>query len=126
MSRKIAPITTQKLFNSESISASGSSISDAIDLRLMAPNGIFSIQYAVSGDGTAKFEYKLCSTETGDFVEPSGASDIASSITKNSGPGSDGKDIVTFQPELAPFLKIAVTETGGANSITVSLWLNTQ
>jgi hypothetical protein len=126
MSRKVAPIITTKLFSAEAITASGSATSEAIDLRLHAPNGIFSIQYAVTGDGTAKFEYKLCSTENGDYIEPSTASDIASSIVKTSGPGSDGKDIVSFTPELAPFMKIVVTETGTAQAIAVSLWLNIQ
>jgi hypothetical protein len=124
--RKVAPITTFKLFSAEAILASGSATSEAIDLRLHAPNGIFSIQYAVTGDGTVKFEYNLGSTETGDFVEPSTASDIASSIVKTSGPGSDGKDIVSFTPELAPFMKIVVTETGTAEAVAVTLWLNIQ
>lgn len=33
------------------------------------------------------------------------------------------KDIVTFEPELAPYMKIRVTETGGAAAVVVSIWI---
>ena len=120
------PITTFQLFTGTSISANGSLTSKAVDLRRIASNGLFSVYYAITGDGTAKIEYLLCSTETGTYLEPSTASDIGSSLTKTSGPGSDGKNVIAFEPELAPFLKIKITETGTAQAITPNLWLNVQ
>lgn len=126
MSRTINPITVQKLFIGTSIAASGSLTSAIVDLRNAAANGLFSVYFVITGDGTAKIEYLLCSTEEGTFIEPSTASDIATGQTKTSGPGSDGKSLVAFEPELAPFLRIKITETGASSAITPNLWLNVQ
>jgi len=120
------PITTFKLFTGTSIAASGSLTSEVVDLRRIANNGLFSAYFIITGDGTAKVEYLLCATENGTYIEPSTASDIASSQTKTSGPGSDGVVLVSFEPELAPFMKIKITETGTAQAITPNLWLNVQ
>ncbi len=121
------PITTYKLFDAVSVTASSVSTSVAVDLRTSCPKGLFSVQYAVSGDGTVKFEYNLCSTENGNYVQPSTSVDIKSNITKTSGPGADGKDFLPIEePELAPFMKIVVTETGAASTAVVSFWLNVQ
>lgn len=122
--RKIAII---KLFDAQTILASGNSSQpgEGIDLQRFAQNGFFSVQYLITGDGTAKIEYNL-SHDGATYIEPTGSTDIGSSLTKTTGPGSDGKDILTFSPELSRFLKIKVTETGGAQSIVVTLWLAIQ
>jgi len=122
-------ITTQKLFIGTSIAANTSlTLPDGagIDLRRAAPNGVFSVYFKITGDGTAKVEYLLSSEEYGPFIEPSSASDVTTGQTKTSGPGSDGIDLVVFQPEIAPFMKIKITETGTASAITPNLWLNMQ
>ena len=111
-------IQTKLIFNAQEIAAGGNAVSDAINLQGI--DGYFSIQVALTGDGTAKFEY-LMSNNNSDFLEPSSASDIATGHTKTSGPGADGKDIYAFDPDLAKFMKIKVTETGGANTITVTV-----
>ncbi len=117
-------ITTFKLFTGTSIAASGSLASEAVDLRRCAPNGVFSVYFIITGDGTAKIEYLLCPTENGAYIEPS--TDIASSQTKTSGPDANGINLVSFNPELAPFMKIKITETGASSAITPNLWLNVQ
>lgn len=119
-------ITTRKLFIGTSIAASGNLVSEVVDLRRCAPNGVFSVYFIITGDGTAKIEYLVCSEENGAYIEPSTATDIATGQTKTSGPGSNGVNFVSFEPELTPFLKIKITETGAANAITPNLWLNTQ
>ena len=126
MARNVNPITTYKLFTGTSIAASGSLTSVIVDLRNAAPNGLFSVYLIMAGSGTAKVEYLLCMTEEGTFLEPSTASDIASSQTATSGPGSDGKTLISFEPELAPFMRIRITETGASQAITPSLWLSVQ
>jgi hypothetical protein len=118
-------ITTFKTHDGVTIALSGSSTSSEINLSSYRPNGYFSIQVALTGDGTAKFEYLLSNDGT-NYLEPSSASDIGTGLTKTGGPGSDGKEIYSFSPELAKHMKIKVTETGGANSITVTVTLSLQ
>lgn len=122
-----------KVFDAVTVALSANSTSSIIDLAMpttrpllaLAGSGYFSLQIQVTGDGTAKFEYLLSNDGT-NFLEPSSATDIASGITKTSGPGSDGKDIFSFAPLLANFIQIKVTETAGANSIIISAWLAVQ
>jgi hypothetical protein len=106
-----------KIFDGETVSAGSSATSAAVNLKNL--EGYFSLSVEVSGDGTCKFEY-LLSDDGSTFYEPSGASDIASSITKSSGPGSDGKDKFSFDPQLAMQMKVRITETGSTNSVTVT------
>lgn len=117
--------TVQPIFNNEVIALSANALypasgSPGIDIE--RAEGFFSLQVTVAGDGTAKFEY-LLSNDGVDYFEPSSASDIASGQLKTSGPGSDGKDLFSFSPEPAKYLKIKATETAGANSITVTAHL---
>ena len=112
-----------KVVDAQTIAASGTYTSSAISLAVDV--GVYSLQYAVTGDGTCKIEYNLTNNYT-TYLEPSTAVDIASGLTKTSGPGSDGSDIVSFTPLPATSMKIKVTETGGANSVTISAWLATQ
>lgn len=110
------------IFAGQEIAASGSSTSAKIDLAAFPIQGYFSLQFIVTGDGTCKFEY-LTSNDGVDYVDPSGASDIASSQTKTSGSGSDGKDQVSFSPLVTRYMKIKCTETGTSDSVTVSAHL---
>jgi len=112
-----------KVVDAQTIAAGGSYTSAAISLAVDV--GVYSLQFAVSGSGTAKFEYNITNDYT-TYLEPSTAVDIASGITATSGPGSDGKDIVSFSPLPAASIKIVVTETGTTNTTTVSAWLATQ
>ena len=113
----VMEIRYKETHDGTSIAASGSSTSDVIDLGTKYPEGFFSLQITLTGDGTAKVEYLLSNDGT-NFLEPSEADDILSSFTKISGPGSDGKDMFSFTPMLARFMKIKCTETAGANAIT--------
>lgn len=53
------------------------------------------------------------------MIEPAGASDAATGLTA-------GNAAASFNPVLSPFLKIKATETGGAQGVGLSLWLNVQ
>ncbi len=83
------------------------------------------LQVLLSGSGTAKFEYQL-SNDCVNYVEPASASDIATGFTGSSGPGGDGRGFYSFSPEPAKCMKIAVTETGTSNSVTVTVDLMIQ
>ena len=121
---KQASVTSTTVINAQTVVKSGTYTSSAIDLSNV--RGYFSLYYAITGDGTAKFEY-LFSSDDSTFLEPSGGSDVATGLTKTSGPGADGKDVTAFSPFMwGKRMKIKVTETGGVNSITVTAILNIQ
>lgn len=110
-------IEVYKLFSAETIALSASATSAAVNVQQRS--GIFSIQYTFTGTGTAKLEY-LVSLDGVTYTEPSEALDIASGL-------SAGTDVVSFAPVLAPFIKIKITETGGANAVVfTSLFLAVQ
>ena len=116
-----------------SISASASSTSSAIDLaelvgdnsRAIRPDGFFSLQYTITGDGTAKIEYLLSNDET-TWVEPDAATDIATGLVKTSGAGGDGKGFVSWTQDVSKSMKIKVTETGTSSAVTAVLVLAVQ
>lgn len=113
-------IHTLLLFNAAAILAGADSESTVLDLDAgYHAAGFFSLQVALTGDGTAKIEY-LLSNDGVNYLEPSSGADIILAHTKISGPGGDGKDIYSFQPEIARYMKIKITETGGADAIAVT------
>lgn len=116
----LRPITTMKLFDAEALLASGTADSVAIDLRQIAQNYNFSAEYTTTGTGTTKIEYLLCSTIDGTYINA--GTDIGATLAA-------GHDILPFasgEPELAPFMKIRITEDGGVNAVAVTLHLNIQ
>jgi len=114
-------LNTKLIFDSETITAGADSTTSAIDLNKWRPEGYFSIQVVLTGAGTAKIEYLLSNDGT-NYLEPSTGVDIVLAHTATSGPGADGDDIYVFEPEVARYLKIKITETGGASIIaTVTL-----
>ena len=118
MSLTITPIMAQ-----ETIAASGDSTGGVvIDLQDKRIEGFFSVYVEMVGDGTAKIEYQIshCGS-TENFLTPSSATDIVTSHTKTSGPGSDGKDSYSFSPVIGRWMKVLVTETGGADQITITV-----
>lgn len=118
-------ITVVSVFGGTSIAKSANSSSTAVDLAAIKPEGHFSLQIALSGSGTAKGEYTI-SNDGNTYIEPSSATDIFTGLTATGGPGSDGKNIYPFHPELARYIKIKITETGGSSSITVTATLAIQ
>lgn len=118
------PVTSYHLFSTETITKNTNESSVAVDLREIGQDGIFSVFYTITGSGTLKIEYTVCQTDNGTFIEPSGAADIGSGLTSSS--GTSGSDLVSFEPELTPFMKIKVTETGTAADGVIDLWLNIQ
>ena len=118
-------INTELIFDAETIAAAADSTTDAIDLNKYRPEGYFSLQVTLTGTGTAKIEY-LLSNNGDDYLEPSSGEDIVTAHTATSGPGADGKDIYVFEPEMARFMKIKVTETGGATAVVVTITLTVQ
>jgi hypothetical protein len=114
-----------KVFDSVSVSGSGNTESDVIDMTNYNPDGFFSLHLELTGDGTAKVEF-LLSNSGSDHLTPSSAEDIVTAHIKTSGPGSDGKDIYSFSPDLTKEMIIKITEMTTTDSITVNGWLAVQ
>jgi hypothetical protein len=110
---------TIPLFKNQSLSAGDSGTSDVIDVRDIAKRGDFSISSTIAAGtsttcGTTVFTYKCSPLADGTFVTPSTAAAIGTSGV------TAGGYFNSFNPVLAPFMKIVATQTGagtaGANS----------
>ena len=111
---------SNKIFNAITIAASGVANSVPIGLPHHL-EGFFSLQIELTGSGTAKFEYSI-SNDGETFITQSAAADqIVSGFTTTSGPASDGKDVVSFEPEVTKKMKIVCTETGTSDSVTITV-----
>ncbi len=116
-------IRTTLIFDTESISLSQSATSRVFDMGSTKPGGFFSIHVKdLTDDGTLKLTYEL-SADNITYVTPSSASDIVTAHTKTSGPNSDGENLYSFTPELARYMRIVATETGGGNAIVVTAYI---
>lgn len=116
-------MVTHKLFDSITITASNAEESTSVKLHPYAANGFFSLQIGLTGNGTAKFEYEISNDDETYITQIATADQIVSGFIKTSGPGSDGKDIISFEPEPAEKMKIKCTETGGVDSVTITATL---
>lgn len=107
-----------KIFSAEQTDTAETLISDTIDLNDFQAKGFFALDVKVSGDGTANIYYQVRGPmETGwEFIKPTSASNIATGLTKTSGPNGDGRDYFSFQPEPSRYLRICVEETSKASS----------
>lgn len=120
-----SPIIVDHLFAAKTLTA-GASATYNMDLTRMNADGFFSLQIVVaSGTGTLKFEY-LLSNNNSNFVEPTGASDIVATFGAGSGPGADGIDIYSFEPEVSGYIQIKATEDGGVNPVVFDAYLAVQ
>lgn len=112
-------ISAAKTIDAETIVASGSYTTSAIDLY--GVRGYFSIQYAITDNGTLTLSYLLSNDGT-NYLLPSGSNVIATGLTKTSGPGADGKDILPLTPPVARFLKFVATETSTTDDVTITMY----
>jgi len=108
-------VTTTRIFNGEALTASGSALSDEIDLRQFRPDGSATVQVAVTGDGTFKIEW-LGSNDGKNFVTPDSVAEIATGLTK-----TPGNEIYAFTISQVKFIKFKITETGTSDPVTVTL-----
>ena len=117
----MASISTIRVWNAREVLASASLTSQAFKLGSYSDvQGWFSLQIALTGDGTGKFQWGV-SNDNSNFIfrDDDPTQNIITAHTKTSGPGSDGIHIYQFSPTLSQWLKVRVTETGGASLITV-------
>ena len=113
-------IQTFNFLNANEIAASGTWTSPAIPLT--GCKGYFSLEVVATGSGTAKIEYLLSNydnKDSGTFLTPGTASDIVTAHTV-------GSDTYSFDPMLAKWMQIKVTETTATDSITLTMKLSVQ
>jgi len=115
-------INTRVVFNAVSVTKNTTSTSRTVELNQAGTSGTFSLQVAVTGDGTLTFKYTV-SNDGQTFITPTGFSDIKAGVTKTGGPGGDGKDIYSFSPPIAKFIRITATETGTASAAVLTATL---
>ncbi len=107
------PVRRARLFSAaETIAASANADSQPIDLRNTAPSGMFALFSKITGTGTCKITYKVCSTEGGTYFTPADAVDIETAQTA-------GSIWESFEPELTPWIIINFEETLGANAVVI-------
>jgi len=114
-----------KVIDNKTIAASGTFTSRVIDIQALKLKGDITLQVAVTGDGTCKFEFSQ-SNDGVSFIKPVDGFAILSSFTKTSGTALDGKDVANVSMFNSQSFKIICTETGGANSVTVDAFLSMQ
>lgn len=122
-------ISVGKIFDNETLAASGTKESAAINLFNKCHSGSniegsLAIQFEVTGSGTLKLELEGSLDSTNYILNPNGMSAIVTGFGASNGPESNGKDIKTISGAgLLSSFKIKATEDGGANSVTVTAWM---
>jgi len=114
-------LITHTLFDAQATIASGTSTSKILTLN--SPTGYFSLQVKETGDGTGQWQ-ALYSNDGVTFVTPTGVSDIVTAHDKTT--GTSGTDIYQMQNGIYKYMKITVTETGGASALVSTATLITQ
>jgi len=108
-------VTTMKLWTAQAISKNASKTSPAIDLRQLINNHKFSCHAIIAGTGQVDIAVQYCSTVDGTYIEDS---------TLIADDQAAGSIFVSFDPVLAPFIKIKVTENNTNPITSLDLWLN--
>jgi len=116
MPKGLRPITTYDVFNGpKEVTTAAPVTSEPFDLREIAQDGLFSIDYsnATSG-GTLAITYTVCSHKAGTYFTPTGGGTIVSGL----GTATGG---LAFEPEMFPFIKIVLTATTQTCVATIHL-----
>lgn len=115
------------------LAASGVDYSPMFEMKQFKAVGFFSLELEMTGDGTLKVEYLLSNKANpviGDFLKPTGVSDIITAFTKTTGPGSDGHDLYQFpvagEAIFAKWIVLKFTETGTSDGVVVNYYPNIQ
>jgi len=99
-------------FTGVTIAANGTSDPYTLDLTPYQPDGFMSLQFVMTGTGTARIYY-TSSNDNVTYVAAEGVSDIITAMV------GAGEKFIPINPIFSKYMRIYVTETGGANSITI-------
>lgn len=103
------------VINAQVLTSGGTYTSGAIDV---GDGGPFGLDYTISGTSPdLTFTYTACGTEAGTYFTPDSGGSIIANVSATGG--------AAFAPEYFPYMKVKVLNNG-ANTATVSAFLNTQ
>jgi len=91
---------------------------DAIDLRKLRLDGYFSL-HTIHVGGTLTISIHVCSTLKGTYMAPTVPIVLGTALAA-------GSYFISFEPPLAPFMKILFDETNTAACTSLKAWLNMQ
>lgn len=120
----IEKIRSETMMQNVVVPAGATVESKIVDLNDFQCTGSFSVQYIITGTGTASITFEQTSigkstTDASNFLTPSAASAIGTGLVAS-------EDCLTLATIPGVFLKLLVEETGSANPVTVTLILTTQ
>jgi len=110
---------TTTLYTGKVIGAGATVVCPKIINLRQAEYGIFTLQLVVTGDGALTVTYQLAHDGV-HFLTPITASEIVVNFTDVSGPETNGVDLIPFDLELAPQLKLVFVETTESDPVTVT------
>ena len=90
-----------------------------VNLR-QAEYGIFTLQLVLTGSGTLTVTYQLAHDGV-HFLTPATASEIVVDFSATDGPASDGIDLIPFDLELAPQLRLQFEETSSSDIVVTAI-----
>ena len=113
-------VSAIRLFSSADIAKAGTLTSGKVIIKNYAINGNFSLALKLVGAGQVDVKYQLSPDDNATYVTPSAGTNIATNFTVAS--GTSGFDIIGFTPEVAPFLKVSITEDNVGTAV-IDGWL---
>jgi hypothetical protein len=116
---KMASAQSIMIWEDTTVSAGASLLSGAINLGQWTDiMGYFSLQVGLTGTGTGKFQWAASANNSDFYISSDASDDIVTAHV-----AATGVKIYQFSPITAQWLKLKVTETGGANGITIAGYL---
>jgi len=114
-------INVMSIWLSNAITKNTNEESNIIDMDMLAINGFFSAQlYMVEATNTSviKLQWGVSNDGTNFIYSSDASDDIVTAFKANSGPGSDGRHIYSFDPITARYIRFKATETETSTDVT--------
>jgi hypothetical protein len=114
-------INVMHIWLSKAITKNTNVESGVIDMDPLDLNGFFSAQlYMVEGTDTSviKLQWGVSNDGTNFIYSSDGNDDIVTAFKANSGPGTNGRNIFSFDPITARYMRFKATETETSTDVT--------
>lgn len=124
-------VSALKLLSGESVAASGTKTSVIADINALESQGSLAVQLILTGTGTATVKWEQTSdgkntNDATNFNKPTSGHTLVTGFTVTSGTAGDGINTIPLSTLPCNFLRLEVTETGGANAVVVTAILVSQ
>jgi hypothetical protein len=114
-------INVMRVWLSNAITKNTAEESNIIDMDPLDLNGFFSAQlYMVEATNTAiiKLQWGVSNDGTNFIYSSDAADDIVTAFKANSGPGSNGRNMYSFDPTPSRYIRFKATETETSKDVT--------